>query len=46
MLASGVCVVFPLRHILAKEAEAKMAEKYLVKLKEEEEDSKNLAALA
>ena len=29
MLASGVCVVFPLRHIMAKDAEAKRAEKYL-----------------
>ena len=37
MLASGVCVVFPLRHIMAKDAEAKKAEKYLAV----EEDLKN-----
>ena len=44
MLASGVCVVFPLRHIMAKEAEAKKAEKYMaVDQLNKEEDLKNPA---
>ena len=44
MLASGVCVALPLRHILAKEAEeARKAEKYLAVNQLKEEDLKDPA---
>ena len=45
MLASGVCVALPLRHILAKEKaeEARRAEKYLAVDQLKEEDLKEPA---
>ena len=43
MLASGVCVVLPLRHILSKEAEDRRAENYLAVNQLKEEDLKEPA---